>query len=400
MVDGPEVDSSSDDPANDGDEPVALKILTRVGDVDEAAWDACAGPETPFVSHAFLSSLEDSGSAVEDEGWGAQHLTLEDETGRLIGVVPVYVKSHSQGEYVFDHGWAHAFENAGGKYYPQLVAGVPFSPVPGPRLLIHPEADYSRVMATLAAGLMQLCEMHEASSVHVNFLPKEQWEALGEYGFLLRQGQQFHWKNNGYKTFDDFLQALSSRKRKNIRKERQAVVDAGVVVRALSGDDLKPEHWDAFYSFYRDTTDRKWGWDYLKRGFFDLLQERMRDRVVLVMCEYNGQPVAGALNLKGTDTLYGRNWGALAKFKNLHFEACYYKAIEYAIDNGLQRVEAGAQGQHKIQRGYLPTPTYSAHYIAHEGFRRAVADFVRRERQAVGEDIEILMEYSPFKKSD
>ncbi|HKK30315.1 MAG TPA: GNAT family N-acetyltransferase, partial [Alphaproteobacteria bacterium] len=284
-------------------------------------------------------------------------------------------------------------------YYPKLVAGVPFSPVPGPRLLIHPEGDRQQVMAALAAGLIKLCEMHDASSVHVNFLPKDQWEALAEHGFLQRQGQQFHWENQGYETFDDFLAALSSRKRKNIRKERQAVVDAGVQIRALSGDELKPEHWDAFYGFYRDTTDRKWGWDYLKRGFFDLLQERLREKVVLVFCEYGGMPVAGALNLKGTDTLYGRNWGALARFKNLHFEACYYQAIEYAINHGLKRVEAGAQGQHKIQRGYLPKATYSAHYIAHPGFRRAVGDFLRREREAVDEDIEILMDYSPFRKN-
>lgn len=386
--------------ADGGDEPVALKIVNRLSELDAASWDACAGPENPFVSHDFLSALEESGSAVEEEGWGPSHLTLEDADGQLIGAMAVYLKTHSQGEYVFDHGWAHAFENAGGKYYPKLVAGVPFSPVPGPRLLIHPDADKARVTGTLAAGLVKLCDVHEASSVHVNFLLHDQWEALGEHGFLQRQGQQFHWENDGYTCFDDFLQALSSRKRKNIRKERQAVVDAGVQVRALTGDDLKPEHWDAFYRFYRSTTDRKWGWDYLKREFFDLLQERMRDRVVLVFCEYEGRPVAGALNLMGSETLFGRNWGALAQFKNLHFEACYYTAIEFAIDQGLQRVEAGAQGQHKIQRGYLPTPTYSAHYIAHPGFRRAVADFVRREREAVDEDIEILMDYSPFKKSE
>ena len=384
--------------ADGGDEPVALKIVNRLAEIAPASWDACAGPENPFVSHAFLSALEDSGSAVEDEGWGPTHLVLEDEGGRLIGAVPAYLKSHSQGEYVFDHGWAHALENAGGRYYPKIVAAVPFSPVPGPRLLIHPAADRRRVTATLAAGLLKLCDVHEASSVHVNFLPKDQWEGMAEYGFLQRQGQQFHWENRGFETFDDFLNALSSRKRKNIRKERQAVADAGVTIRRLSGDELMPEHWDAFYRFYRSTTDRKWGWDYLKRGFFDLLQERLREKVVLVFCEYEGRPVAGALNLQGSDTLYGRNWGALARFKNLHFEACYYQAIEHAIEHGLQRVEAGAQGQHKIQRGYLPKATYSAHYIAHPGFRRAVADFLRREREAVDQDIEILMDYSPFRK--
>lgn len=383
----------------DGSEtPVTLKIITRLSQIDPAGWDACAGPDNPFVSHAFLSALEESGSAVEEEGWGPQHLTLEDEAGRIVGAVPCYLKSHSQGEYVFDHGWAHAFENAGGKYYPKLLAGVPFSPVPGPRLLIHPEADREQVTATLAAGLIKLCDMHDASSAHVNFLPEDQWEMLAEHGFLQRQGQQFHWHNEGYETFDDFLAALSSRKRKNIRKERQAVAETGVTIRALNGDDLKPEHWDAFYRFYRSTTDRKWGWDYLKRDFFTLLHERMRDKVVLVFCEYDGRPVAGALNLIGTDTIYGRNWGALARFRHLHFEACYYQAIDWAIAHGLQRVEAGAQGQHKIQRGYLPSATYSAHYIPHEGFRRAVADFLRREREAVGEDMEILMDYSPFRK--
>jgi uncharacterized protein len=377
---------------------VTIRVLHRLAEIDAAAWDACAGPDNPFVSHAFLSALEDSGSAVEREGWGPQHLVLEDEDGRLIGAVPTYLKTHSQGEYVFDHGWAHALENAGGRYYPKLVAAVPFSPVPGPRLLIHPAADRDTVTEALAAGLIRLAEMHEASSVHVNFLPEIQWEDLAGHGFLQRQGQQFHWENQGYGNFDDFLAALSSRKRKNIRKERQAILDAGVTIRALSGDDLKREHWDAFYRFYRSTTDRKWGWDYLKRDFFDLLQDRMADKVVLIFCEYGGKPVAGALNLKGTDCLYGRNWGALARFKNLHFEACYYQAIEYAIRHGLKRVEAGAQGQHKIQRGYLPKPTYSAHYIVHPGFRRAVADFLQRERAAVGEDIEILMEYSPFKR--
>tara|TARA_R110002096_G_scaffold26689_12_gene82231 strand:- start:49 stop:1212 length:1164 start_codon:yes stop_codon:yes gene_type:complete len=385
----------------DGNEtPVTLKIISQMAEVDAAAWDACAGPENPFVSHAFLSALEDSGSAVQSEGWGPQHLTLEDESGRLIGAVPVYLKTHSQGEYVFDHGWAHAFENAGGHYYPKLVAGVPFSPVPGPRLLIHPTANYERVLTTLAAGLIKLCDMHDASSVHVNFLPENQWHALADCGFLQRQGQQFHWQNDGYETFDDFLAALSSRKRKNIRKEREAVAASGVKIQALNGDDLKPHHWDAFYRFYRNTTDRKWGWDYLKRDFFTLLHERMRDKVVLIFCEYDDQPVAGALNMVGADTIYGRNWGGHARFKHLHFEACYYQAIDWAIAHGLKRVEAGAQGQHKIQRGYLPSATYSAHWIPHDGFRRAVADFLRRERQAVGHDMEILMDYSPFKKGE
>ena len=383
----------------DGSEtPVTLKIISRVSEVSAADWDACAGPDNPFVSHAFLSALEDSGSAVEDEGWGPQHLVLEDDDGQLIAAVPAYIKSHSQGEYVFDHGLAHAFENAGGKYYPKLVVGVPFSPVPGPRLLIRPDADKERITGVLAAGLIELCDMHDASSVHVNFLPEDQWTALAEHGFLQRQGQQFHWQNDGYETFDDFLGALSSRKRKNIRKERAAVAATGVTIRALHGDDLKPEHWDAFYGFYRDTTDRKWGWDYLKRDFFRLLQERMRDKVVLMFCELDGMPVAGALNLVGTDTIYGRNWGGHARFKHLHFELCYYQAIDWAIAHGLKRVEAGAQGQHKIQRGYLPSATYSAHWIPHPGFRRAVGDFLRREREAIGEDMEILMDYSPFKK--
>ncbi len=385
----------------DGTEtPVTLKIVTRISEIGADAWDACAGRDNPFVSHAFLSALEDSGSAVEEEGWGPQHLILEDDGGRVIGAVPAYLKSHSQGEYVFDHGWAHAFENAGGKYYPKLVAGVPFSPVPGPRLLIHPDANHARVTATLAAGLIELCDMHGASSVHVNFLPEAQWKALAEHGFLQRQGQQFHWRNDGYRTFDDFLAALSSRKRKNIRKEREAVAASGVRIRALHGDDLTADHWDAFYRFYRDTTDRKWGWDYLKRDFFRLLHERMRDKVVLMFCDLDGMPVAGALNLVGTDTIYGRNWGGLARFKHLHFELCYYQAIDWAIAHGLKKVEAGAQGQHKIQRGYLPSATYSAHWIPHQGFRRAVADFLRREREAVGEDMEVLMEYSPFKKNE
>lgn len=383
----------------EGERAVTVEVLGAVGAVPAAEWDACAGEDNPFVGHAFLSALEDSGSVGRDSGWAPQHLALKDDDGRLLGAVPLYLKGHSFGEYVFDHAWADAYERAGGQYYPKLLSAVPFTPVTGPRLLARPDADREVVQATMTAAMIRLAEKLGVSSLHVNFPTEAEWGALGEHGLMQRMGQQYHWENRGYGSFDDFLEALSSRKRKAIRKERRQVADAGVRLRALTGDDLRPEHWDAFYRFYRSTTDRKWGWDYLSRPFFELLHERLRDRVVLVLAEHDGEWVAGALNLLGREALYGRNWGCTSRFRFLHFEACYYQAIDFAIEHGLKRVEAGAQGQHKLQRGYLPVATYSAHWIADAGFRRAVADFLRRERQAVGEDIEVLMDYSPFRKS-
>ena len=377
-----------------------VTVLSRIAEVAAAEWDACARPDNPFVSHAFLTALEESGSVGARTGWLPQHLAVR-EDGILAAVVPLYVKSHSYGEYVFDHGWAHAFEQAGGRYYPKLLSAVPFTPVPGPRLLVRPGAP-ADAEATLIAGMLALARKHDLSSVHVNFLPEEQWRRLGEAGFLLRMGQQFHWENRGYGSFDDFLGALNSRKRKAIRKERREVAEAGVTLRALSGAEIEPRHWDAFYRFYRNTTDRKWGRSaYLTRDFFTRLGATMADKVVLVVGEVHGELVAGALNLRGSDTLYGRNWGCTEAYPFLHFEACYYQAIDYAIRHGLKRVEAGAQGEHKVQRGYLPVPTYSAHWIADRGFRAAVANFLERERAAASAEIhEIAEALSPFRRGE
>jgi len=382
----------------DGGEGVTVKVVPRLADIPAAEWDACAGDDNPFLCHAFLEALEASGSATRASGWQPQHLALEDEGGRLLGAVPLYLKSHSYGEYVFDWGWASAYERAGGQYYPKLQCSVPFTPVTGPRLLLRPDA--ARATAdSLIAAMVELARQHKVSSLHVTFPTQEDWERLGAAGFLQRVGQQFHWQNNGYGSFDDFLEALSSRKRKQIRRERRDALDGGIEIETLTGGVIETRHWDAFYRFYRSTSDRKWGDAYLTRAFFDLIGQRMADRIVLIMARKGGRYVAGALNLLGRDTLYGRNWGCTGDFPFLHFEACYYRAIDFAIARGLKRVEAGAQGPHKIQRGYLPSPTYSAHWIRDPGFARAVADFVRRERIALESEMEQLeQEMSPFKR--
>ncbi len=385
---------------DDAGSTIEVRIQERIADIPKAEWDACAGRDNPFTSYDFLSALEESDSVDVSEGWLPRHVAAYAPDGALAAVAPLYLKGHSQGEYVFDHGWAQAWERAGGDYYPKLVCAAPFTPATGRRLLVRPEVDQEQYEAALISAMLQLVENSGVSSLHINFLTKGEWDRTAEYGLIQRTGQQYHWENQGYQAFDDFLAQLSSRKRKNIRKEREAVAAHGVKMHILTGDELKEEHWDAFYAFYRSTTDKKWGMDYLKRPFFSLLGGRMADRVALVMAEYDEQWVAGALNLIGEDTLYGRNWGCLAHFKNLHFEACYYQAIDFAIERGLKRVEAGAQGQHKIQRGYLPVETYSAHFIADPNFRAAVADFVRRERHAVGEEIEFLADFSPFRKSE
>jgi uncharacterized protein len=382
----------------DGDETsLSLRVAPKLAAIDAAAWDACAGPDNPFVSYAFLSALEDSRSVSAKEGWQPQHLTLAEPSGRIIACAPLYLKSHSYGEYVFDHGWAEAYERAGGAYYPKLQCAVPFSPVPGPRLLIHPEAppETARLMI---GGMVELARQLDVSSLHITFPTREEWVEFGEAGLLQRIGTQFHWENRGYGSFEDFLGALNSRKRKAIRKERREALDSGLDIRTLTGSEITRKHWDAFFRFYMSTSDRKWGSAYLTRRFFDLLGERLGDRVVLVMAERQGEPVAGALNLRGTDTLYGRNWGCVGDFKFLHFEACYYRAIDYAIEHGLARVEAGAQGTHKIQRGYLPSETYSAHWIRDSGFARAVENFLERERLSVRAQMAELAEGSPFRQ--
>jgi predicted N-acyltransferase len=381
----------------DGREPVTVRVLSRIDEVGAAEWDACAGDDNPFVCHAFLDALEQSGSAVAETGWLPRHLVVGEPEGPLLACAPLYLKSHSYGEYVFDHAWADAYERAGGAYYPKLQCAVPFTPVTGPRLLVHPDADRSALTGALIAGFLEVARQSGVSSLHVTFPRESEWQAFAGAGFLLRQGMQYHWENRGYESFEDFLGALVSRKRKAIRKERREVAASGVTLRTLSGDDIKPAHWDAFFRFYRATADKRWGYPYLTRAFFDHLGARLAHRVVLVMAMCDGKPVAGALNLAGSDTLYGRNWGAVAAFKHLHFEACYYQAIEHAIARGLKRVEAGAQGQHKIQRGYLPCPTYSAHWIRDPGLARAIGSFLERERRHVAHEMALLAEESPFR---
>jgi predicted N-acyltransferase len=382
---------------DDAPETVA-KLASSINAVTAAEWDSCAGPANPFVSHAFLKALEESGSVGAGTGWRPAHLLLEDAGARLLGAVPLYLKSHSWGEYVFDQGWADAWQRAGGRYYPKLQAAVPFTPVPGPRLLVRDGLEKPPIRAALARALVAAAEQLEVSSAHVTFAAPEDIEALSAAGFLTRTGVQFHWENQGWRSFEEFLGALSSRKRKAIRKERASVAEAGVTLRALTGAEITSKHWDAFFRFYISTSDRKWGSPYLTRAFFDLIGAALGDQVVLIMAERNGRAIAGALNLKGADTLYGRNWGCSADVPFLHFEACYYQAIDYAIAHGLARVEAGAQGEHKIQRGYLPVETRSAHWIADAGLRKAVADFLKRERVAMAREIAELMELSPYRK--
>ena len=382
----------------DGGEEVTVKVISSLDEVSAAHWDACAGIENPFVSHTFLKALEDSQAATGETGWLPQHIVIEDEKG-LAGCAPCYLKNHSHGEYVFDWGWADAYERAGGQYYPKLQVSVPFSPVTGPRLLVRDGDDKPHTRQLLAAGLLELAKQQKVSSLHITFPQEDEWTELGEMGLLQRHGQQFHWQNDGYETFDDFLDTLNSRKRKMIRKER-AAANAAVDIQVLTGDDIRPEHMEAFYGFYLNTVDRKWAHAYLNYEFFQLLRERMADNVVLVIASHDGDYVAGALNMRGPDMLWGRNWGCVDNFKMLYFEACFYRGIEFAIENGLSKVEAGAQGPHKISRGYLPSATYSAHWIRDEGFRDAVADFVERERRGIEHEMESLSELSPFKRSN
>jgi predicted N-acyltransferase len=375
---------------------LTLRLHPSIAEIPALEWDACAGTGNPFVSHAFLLALEESGSVSARTGWLPQHIALRDPAGRLLAAAPAYAKNHSYGEYVFDHGWADAFQRAGGHYYPKLQVASPFSPVPGPRLLtrdgLPPEA--------LAGALAQVTQELGLSSCHVTFCTEVEWNALGNAGWLQRLGTQFHWHNNGYASFDAFLEALSSRKRKQIRRERRDAQSAGLTFRALRGTEITRRHWRAFHRCYMDTVDRKWGSAYLTERFWPLLAERLGDRVVLMVAERDGEPVAGALNLIGADALYGRNWGALEQAPFLHFELCYYQAIDFAIAHGLSRVEAGAQGEHKIQRGYLPAPTYSAHWIEHGGLKRAVAAFLEEERPAMLENMAELATLSPFRQDD
>jgi predicted N-acyltransferase len=375
---------------------LTLSLHKSIGEIPAEDWLACAGADNPFVSHAFLAAVEESGSANARTGWLPQHAVLRDGAGRVMACAPMYAKSHSYGEYVFDHGWANALERAGGRYYPKLQVASPFSPVPGRRLLVRDDVPLS----VLAGALEQANTELGTSGVHATFCTKPEWEALGEAGWLQRLGMQFHWYNQGYATFDDFLAALSSRKRKSIRRERRDANAAGLEFVTLRGPEITKQDWAAFYGFYASTVDRKWGSAYLTEAFFPLLGEKLGEAVVLMMARSGGTWVAGALNLAGADTLYGRNWGCRGEWPFLHFELCYYRAIDFAIEHKLARVEAGAQGEHKIQRGYVPSETYSAHYIAHPGLRRAVADFLVEERAERAAQMEALAEYAPFREAD
>ena len=373
---------------------VVARMADGIAAFRESEWDACAGDDNPFVSHAFLSALEDSGSAVAQAGWQPVPIAIDGPDGAPAAILPAYAKSHSQGEYVFDHGWADAWERAGRSYYPKLQIAVPFSPVPGPRLLLRDEALAPALIAAAEAVVQQ----NDLSSAHATFIKGSQLHHFEAAGWLIRADRQFHWHNRGYADFDSFLDALSSRKRKAIRKERAAARE-GLEFLHLSGDEIEESHWDAFWYFYQDTGSRKWGRPYLKRSFFSLLGRRMGEKVLLMLALREGEPIAGALNLVGRDTLYGRYWGCTEEVPFLHFELCYYQAIDAAIARGLKTVEAGAQGEHKLARGYLPTPTFSAHYIPDPGFRRAVADYLEEERRIIAANIEILGEESPYRKA-
>jgi len=378
-----------------------VRVLASIGDIAAAAWDGCAGSgaaANPFTRHAFLSALETSKSATARTGWQPQHLVAETAGGTVIGVAPCYLKSHSRGEYVFDRGWAEAYERAGGSYYPKLQVSVPFTPVTGRRLMVAPGADAAIGEAALAQGLVALCKLRQASSVHVTFMTEAEADALGERGFLKRTDQQFHWDNAGFATFDDFLAALSSRKRKTIRRERRDAVANGIEVVWLTGRDLTEAAWDAFFAFYIETGSRKWGRPYLTREFFSLIGATMAQDTVLIMARRNGRFIAGAINFVGAGTLFGRHWGAIEHHPFLHFEICYYQAIAFAIAHKLARVEAGAQGEHKLARGYLPNTTYSAHYIADPALRRAIDDYLERERAYVEAAGRELAQASPFRK--
>ena len=388
-------------------EQILARIEPSINAINAAQWDACANPLSsekaltkhynPFISHAFLSALEESRSAIPETGWAPQHLVLDDGKGSILGCMPCYLKAHSQGEYVFDYGWADAFERAGGRYYPKLLSAVPFTPVTGRRLLVPDVDDASQRQQYLLNAAATLLDRHGASSLHLTFLTGQEWERAGQMGLLRRTDQQFHWRNEGYSRFDDFTASLTSRKRKLIRRERREACNDGITIKKLTGSDLKESHWDAFFSFYTDTGARKWGQPYLTRNFFSLIGQTMADRILLIMCERAGRPIAGALNFIGGDTLFGRYWGCLEDHRFLHFEACYYQAIDFAIANGLGCVEAGAQGQHKLARGYIPQTTYSAHLIADPSLRAAVSDFLVHERNYVEMERRELSSLTPYK---
>ena len=383
---------------------IEISVLGSIDQIDQGNWDACACPEAldggrpidPFTTHRFLLALEKSRSVGTGTGWQPHHVVAR-AGGEVIAVAPMYAKGHSQGEYIFDHNWAHAWERAGGRYYPKLQIAVPFTPATGRRFLIRPGEEASGFPA-LIQGALHVATENRLSSVHATFCTEAEAELGAEMGLLHRVTQQYHWANDGYPNFDAFLEALSSRKRKTIRKERRTAQSFGGEIVQLRGAEIEPSHWDAFWQFYQDTGARKWGTPYLTRSFFDIAQDTLRDDMLLVLATREGRPVAGALNFIGRDTLYGRYWGAIEHHPCLHFEVCYYQAIDFAISQGLATVEAGAQGEHKLARGYLPVQCHSLHWMADEGFSKAVSDYLEAERRAVSDDIEILTDYGPFKK--
>jgi predicted N-acyltransferase len=394
---------------------VQICTVVDIADIGAEAWDACANPNpasaaasaqksdqetsyNPFLSHSFLHALEESKSVGGRTGWQVQHLVLTSAEGTTLAVAPCYVKGHSRGEYVFDRGWAEAYERAGGSYYPKIQVAVPFTPATGRRLLVRPGPNEAALRQALGRGLVEVCRHHQLSGAHVTFATEPECRMLGEMGFLQRTDQQFHWENPGYETFDDFLGALASRKRKTIRRERQDALANGITVHCLTGSDLTEEVWDAFFMFYMETGSRKWGRPYLTREFYSLVGQKMADRILLVMAKRGGRWIAGAINFIGSHTLFGRHWGAIEHHPFLHFELCYYQAIEYAIVHKLSRVEAGAQGEHKISRGYMPTTTHSAHYIADPALRRAIADYLQRERAYVAAVGAELAATAPYRK--
>lgn len=381
---------------------LSLSIADRMSDVDRDSWNAIANPPgeryDPFLDWDFLEAAESSECAQPETGWTPRHMLAQDAAGKLVGAAPLYLKTHSRGEFVFDHSWADALHRAGGRYYPKLLCAVPFTPVTGRRLLATgPHA--TSICNALTGAIVQAAQQWRASSVHLNFLEQDQWQALGAQGLLLRKDQQFHWLNHGYSSFDDFLARLSSRKRKTLKRERRDAQEGLEIIR-VTGKDLTTKHWDAFFQFYMDTGGRKWGSPYLNREFFQLLHERMADKCLLILAMDGKRAIAGALNMIGSDTLYGRYWGRKVDRPFLHFEICYYQAIDFAIERGLARVEAGAQGEHKLARGYEPQLTHSAHWIAHTGLRHAVADYLDREREAVEQGIDELAAYTPFRKGE
>jgi uncharacterized protein len=381
-----------------------VEVVSQIADIPADAWDACANPDAatfnPFVAHAFLKALEDAGTVGGRTGWTPRHLVLKTATGEIAGCAPCYLKAHSQGEYVFDHSWAEAFQSAGGDYYPKLQIAVPFTPVPGRRLLVRPGPDWESHESLLAGAAAQVAERNQLSGVHITFLGEDQWQRLGAVGFLQRTDQQFHWSNAGYGTFDDYLASLASRKRKTMRKEREQALSAGLTVHWLRGGEITEADWDAFFAFYMQTGSRKWGRPYLNRKFFSLLgASAVSDSCLLMLAKREGRTIAGSFHMIGGDCLFGRYWGAVEHHPMLHFEMCYYQAIDYAIQHRIARAEAGAQGEHKLARGYLPTKTYSAHYIVNPSLRRAIADYLVRERKYVDAAGEELAEYAPFRKA-